>query len=372
MTRTNPYESAADRVTVLATGADTLGGAGVVRCLRAADGRSMRIVGTGLGGADGFGLVDEHYAVPAGYDAAYVPRMLDVVERKAVDVVLPLTTPELEPLATHRDEFEDAGARVAVSDPDALSTATDKGSLYEFLAANDFASAPEFVATETRAEFVDACDELGYPDRRVCVKRPAASGRRGFRVLDAEHDRFERLLTRPPDDPVTTLEAVLPVLDEAQSYPRLVVMEYLPGREYSVDVLARGDACGPVVPCSRERTRAGFSCAGTVERDETLATQAARICRGLGLEYTVHLRFRHDDDRPTLVDVDPRVAETAAMCAGAGVNLPYLSVEYALGEPVTQPDVAWGTRVSRHWQEFVRRPGGERFRLRAEGTDVPR
>jgi len=351
-----------DEITVLMTGAGAPGASGIVRSLRATDERPVEIVGVDMDpDAYGFELVDESATVPAGGDDEYIPEMTAIADRVDADVVLPLTTAELQPLARNRDAFD---ATVMVSEAETLAVANDKGQLYDFLDTDGFASAPEFRRVDSMESFVDACHELGYPDRPVCFKRPVASGMRGFRVLDPETDRLESLLSEKPTTAVTTLDEVRPVLAQADQFPELVVMEYLPGEEYSVDVLALGRETGPVVPRSRSKTRAGITFEGTVEPRRELITAADSIARELGLEYNINIQFKYDaDGTPKVIEINPRVAGTIVMCVGAGVNLPYLAVKYALDEPLPDPDIEWGTQMVRFWQELFRPPNGDPHRV---------
>jgi carbamoyl-phosphate synthase large subunit len=311
--------------------------------------------------AYGFELADESAVVPAGDDEAYIPQMTAVADRTDADIVLPLTTAELQPLARNRDAFD---ATVMVSEAQSLSVANDKGRLYDFLESEGFDAAPTFRRVNSMDAFVEACHELGYPESPVCFKRPVASGMRGFRVLEPETDRLTRLLSEKPTTAVTTLEQVRPVLAEAESFPELVVMEYLPGDEYSVDVLALGDETGPVIPRSRTETRAGITFKGTVEPRSELQTAAAAIASSLGLEYNINIQFKYDaEGTPKVIEINPRVAGTIVMCVGAGANLPYLAVKYALDEPLPDVDIEWGTQMVRYWQELFHRPDGETYRF---------
>jgi carbamoyl-phosphate synthase large subunit len=255
----------------------------------------------------------------------------------------------------------------------ALAVGSDKGRLYSCRDAEGVDAAPACRRVGSASSFVEAAEALGYPDRPVCFKRPVASGKRGFRVLDGRSDRLDRLLHEKPDSSVTTLEDVLPVLEGADSFPQLVVMEHLPGAEYSVDVLAKGDAVGPVVPRVRERTRAGISFRGTVEENEALIEAAGAICRRLGLEYNVNLQFKYDaGGTPKVIEINPRISGTIVMCVGAGANLPYLGLKHALGEPLPPVEVEWGTSMTRYWQEVFYPPDGDPYHLadsESAGTD---
>ncbi|WP_323675911.1 ATP-grasp domain-containing protein [Halorubellus sp. PRR65] len=360
-----------DAITVLMTGAGAPGASGIVRSLRAAPDRDVHVVGVDMNpDAYGFALADEHAVVPAGGDPEYVDRMVDLAGEVDADVVLPLCTAELQPLAEDRERFD---ATVMVSAPDRLAVANDKAGLYGFLADGGFASAPEFHRTETREGFLDAVHALGYPEQPVCFKPPVGSGSRGFRVLDDGANDLDAFLNEKPDAATTTLDDVLPVLDAGDAFPELVVMEYLPGDEYSVDVLATGGDVHTVVPRSRARTRAGISFEGVVEEREDLIEEASGICRGLGLEYNVNVQFKESADGvPKVIEINPRVAGTIIMCVGAGANLPYMAVKHALGEQVPAPDVAWGTRMVRYWDEVFTAPDGSTYHVHPDAFDRQR
>lgn len=351
--------------TILMTGSGAPGASGIIRSLRIDPDLEYRIVGVDMDpDAYGFTLVDEAYTVPPGDGPEYVPAIRDLSRDEDVDVVLPLTTNELQPLARHRDSFE---ARVMVSPLEALTVANHKGQLYEFLAAHDFSSTPTFHRVESETSFVNAVEELGYPERRVCFKPPVASGMRGFRILDATGDDLSRLLEEKPGTGTTTLEDVLPILSSGESFPELVVMEYLPGEEYSVDVLARDDSVEPIVPRSRSNTRAGITFQGTVEKRPDLIEHARGICSTLGLEYNANLQFKYDvDGNAKLIEINPRVAGTIIMCTGAGANMPALGVRYALGYEPGPVSVEWGTRMARYWQEVFTAPDGSTYHVRPE------
>ena len=340
------------------TGAGAPGASGIIKSLRLVEERAIRIVGVDMQpDAYGFAFVDSSYTVPAGTDAEYIPRMQEIAEKEEVDIILPLTTAELQPLTTFRDEFD---AAVMVSQPSALEIANDKGRLYQYLAEQNLETGPEYRRVSTEMEFVEAVSDLGYPDSPVCFKPPVASGMRGFRILDNTTDRLERLLTDKPDSAITTLEEIRPILTSSETFPELAVMEYLPGKEYSVDVLAMGDKVGPVIPRVRERTRAGITFEGIVEENHELIEASTAICEGLNLEYNINLQFKYTSEGdPRLIEINPRIAGTIIMCVGAGVNLPYLAVKYALEEEIPPTNAEWGTRMVRYWEELFHSPAGE-------------
>ena len=94
--------------------------------------------------------------------------------------------------------------------------------------------APETYLVGTPDEFRAAAEALGYPDRDVCMKPPAAKGSRGFRVLSASVDRRHALLeARPGPLPLSVDEALEAIGPD--DFPPLLVMELVTGPEHTVD-----------------------------------------------------------------------------------------------------------------------------------------
>jgi len=98
------------------------------------------------------------------------------------------------------------------------------------------------------------------------------------------------------------------------------VQDYLPGDEYSIDVLAdhlgRVHAC---VPRVRVRGDSGASVAGYTLRDRDLERFGRLVVEVLGLPFISNVTVRRDvDGRPSLLEVNPRVPATLALTAGAG------------------------------------------------------
>lgn len=338
----------------MVTGAGTPGALGIIKAIRRTDAFDPHIVGVEtIPDASGFPLVDTAETVSAGDD--FIPDVIDVARREDVDVVFPLQPTDLRSLSEAKPRFESEGIEVMVSDPETLSTATDTGRLYDRLVQHGHHIVPEFYRVSTCDEFVDAVRALGYPDRRVCFKRSDGDE---VRVLDSEADRSNVLLDTQPNNTVSTLDGVLPVFEETEPFPDLIVTEYLPGDEYSVDVVAREDDVPITVSRSHDEIDAGHSYTGTIEEAPELIESARQICALLDIEYNANFRFKYAaDGTPKLVEVNPHLSESVTACVGAGANIPSHSVQHALGWDLPEVTVDWGTHVTHDWQEIVFRPG---------------
>jgi carbamoyl-phosphate synthase large subunit len=115
-----------------------------------------------------------------------------------------------------------------------------------------------------------------------------------------------------------------------------LVQQYLPGAEYSVDVLA--DATGRVVasvPRVRERVDSGVSVAGRTVHDGELEALGAAVAAAAGLTYVANVQFRRDTNgRPALLEVNPRFPGAMPLTVASGVDMPRLALDSLRGRPL--------------------------------------
>jgi hypothetical protein len=128
-----------------------------------------------------------------------------------------------------------------------------------------------------------------------------------------------------------------------------LVMEVLPGDEYTVDCFSDRDR-GLLFARARRRvvTRAGISVSSVLVDDPELEGHARRIAGVLHLHGAWFFQTRRDGrGEHRLLEVAPRVAGTMALQRALGVNLPLLSVYEALRLPVSVEASGVSARIDR-------------------------
>lgn len=342
-------------ISVLITGIGAPGVYGVIKCLRQNGERNIRIIGVDIDPdiASRY-FVDQFYFVPRRTSPEFMPSILDIVKKERVDVVFPVPTSELELFASSKERFEASGQKVVISDLPGLATSNNKAKLYRYLNDVGIGCVAKHAVVHDLDTFVVAAQDLGYPGKPVCMKKPVSMGAQGFRLLDESANHVEELLDRFPDSTLTTLKAITSVLGEADQFPTLIVQEYLPGPEYDVDVLARHGETLISIPRRNERMLWGMSLVSYAERHEEIMSLTAQIVRELKLDYVISPTFRiGSDGRPRIIEINPRVPGSIMAALGAGANLPYLAIKVALGEDFELPEIRWETKMVRYWEELI-------------------
>ncbi len=333
------------------TGAGAPGAAGIIKCLLQYQ-QLQLVVADADENAVGRHLHPIFFTLPNATDDNFVEAVLALCRAEGVTMILPLVTKELFPFSQNKQRFEQAGVRVLVSSHEAISTANDKAACYHFLHRQSI-PVPVFFRVSTTEEFMQAAYNLGHPQQPFCFKPCVANGSRGFRVVSDGINESEQLFQQKPYNTFITYAHALRILS-SQPFPPLVVTEYLPGEEYSVDCLAQHGKTLLVVPRLRQKMINGISVQGRFEKAPDVIAYCREIIAAIGLHGNIGIQVkRANDGRPLLLEINPRVQGTIVAGLGAGVNLPLLAVKQEAGLPVasSEMEVAWGTGFSRYWTE---------------------
>ncbi len=288
---------------ILVTGAGGPAAIAAMKSLQAEE--SVQLVAADMDPwAAGLYLTPERILVPAGSAPEFTDVLLARCRALGVDVVLPTVDAELQPLARARETFTEAGVALLLAPAAALDVILDKLSL-----ATHCAGVVRVPRTEPFGPSVEVASWT-YP---VVVKPRRGSGSRGVVIVDSA--------------------AGLAALDRS---PSLIVQEFLPGEEYSVDVLA--DADGRVVasvPRLRARVDSGVSVGGRTVHDPEVEWFGRAVAQATGITYVANVQCRRDRaGHPALLEVNPRMPGTLGLTIASGVDMPRLALASLLGRPL--------------------------------------
>lgn len=344
-----------EHVNVLITGAGAPGAPGVIRSLKKSKDFDIRLIGVDASNnAVGFSMVDQNYRVPKAGDSNFIESVFEICKKEKVDVVLPLVTRELIKFAQYKQQFKEAGITVSVSEYEQLLVANDKGALIRRLDKANI-STPKYEIVNSISDFKQAINNLDYPNIPVCFKPTVSNGSRGFRILDPTKDRMNILFNEKPNSTYISYKELFEIVEGREEIPELIVMEYLPGEEYSIDALVNNGKVITAIPRLREKRVEGISTQGIVVKEKDIIDYTTKIVEELGLHGNIGVQVRRDvNNKPKILEINPRIQGTIVHCTAAGVNLPILAVKIALDIDISPQElnVKWGTRMVRFWEEM--------------------
>lgn len=228
-------------------------------------------------------------------DPQFVDNLLELCRQHRVDILIPTVDAELMPIASNLNRFKSIGTRVLGAPLAVLERTIDKLAL---------AQSCKGTVRVPRTELVLETDinSWKFP---VIIKPRRGSGSRGVLLLQSAAD--------------------LPAKEFLQD---VMIQEYLPGDEYSIDVLAskKGNPIA-AVPRLRARIDSGVAVAGRTLVDAELTNFAKNVVSVLRLPFISNVQVRRGvDGNPYLLEVNPRVPGSLALTKAAGVDMVRLAV----------------------------------------------
>jgi len=287
--------------------------------------------------------------VPRPEDDDYEDRINEICSSENIDVVLPQTTRETAKLSKIQQRIN---AEVIVADALSIERANNKYDLSKLCHELDIPF-PMSLLVKSPDNLKKAVEKFGYPSKPVVVKPPVSFGSRGFRVIrEGSSWTAKRFLSEKPNASEITLEELLEILerDKSSDFPELVVSEYLPGSEYSVDAFV-GRKVQVAIPRLRKEIVNGISFRTTLDYRSDIMENTLKAANALGLKYAFGFQFKLDNEGvPKVLECNPRVQGTMVASLFSGVNVIWMSVRESIHQPVeTVPKVLQKSEFFRYW-----------------------
>jgi len=291
-------------LTVLVPGAGGPAAVGTIKSLRMA-GFEGRIISTDANPLSaGFYLSDGFRVVPKASDPEFHAAAVRLIRDERINVILPTSGFDIYEYSRHKRELEALGVVVAMSDFDTMMTCANKWEFY--LKTQGQFPLPE---TSTHPE--------GWETFPCFVKPVLGKGSRNSYRCDGR-DELEFYRSR--------VEA-------------MVVQEYLPGEEYTVDLLS--DLSGMpllAVPRIRLETKDGISTKGKVLHDDEMERLCLEMARYLNLKGPTCMQLKRDRTGCLkFLEVNPRIGGGSIFTTLAGVNIPKLLLDLIRGIEIAAP-----------------------------------
>ena len=243
----------------------------------------------------------------------FLPKIKEIIEHEKIDLILPTSSIEL----LYFEQFSDI-INVFMSSPDTIELCNDKWEFYNKV-KDDF--------------------DIPYTWQAIDIKWNGCFAR----------PRYELGGSR------STLHCkdIHQYMSTYNSDIEYIYSEYLPGTEYTIDVLC--DMENPLVSIVRKRleTKAGISSKAEIIRDEHMENECKRMCRFLGLKGPVCIQMKDDENGvPHFVEVNPRFGGGTYFTTLAGINFVEIIISTLENNQlfINEPKLI---KVARYYEEMV-------------------
>lgn len=270
---------------------------------------------------------DRRLIIPRGDAPELIPALHRACKEWGIEALLPTVDAELVPLADVRGSFESKAIALPISPVECLRICRDKQLLIETVRGKVPIPDSEPL-TEAVAARVDTFPRFAKPRE--------GAGSRGTARINSRAD-----LEKQPKDGSVMLQ------------------EYLPGDEYSVDVYVRRDGrVIAAVPRVRMKIDSGIAVGSRTIKAPELVEAAVRTAEIVGIRGTANIQFKLAADGVfKLLEVNPRFPGTLPLTGAAGVDMPKLMAAELAGQKL--PDGLLPFKelmVVRYWTEHYLDP----------------
>lgn len=216
--------------------------------------------------AAGFKLCNEFFVCPKGCDESYIRFVQHMVATYKINLIVCAGEHDLYKLSENKDLL---GCKLFISSPETIAICQNKLLFYE-KCKEDFKLPRTFSGA-------------------IICKPITGSGSKGISIIDDTS---------------------------------ILYQEYLPGKEYTVDVFCDEDSNMLVaVPRERLEIKSGISTKVKISFDSDLIEQSKKLCRYLRLVGASNIQFREDcTGCRKILEVNPRLAGGSAMSLLCGIN----------------------------------------------------
>ena len=268
-------------------------------------------------------LSDKSYVVPVSSHPNYWSVVEDIILKEKVTLILPTGDADIRHFSKNYSLLKENNVEAFMSNYDTISKCQNKKIFFEFCYN-------EFPIPFTSTNYKD----LEFP---IFAKPEFGSGSRGVKIC-----------YKPSD---------IKTLDKEESVHRssnYIFQEYLPGKEYTVDVLCDMDSIPKsIVIRERLQVKAGISSKGKIIIDSEIEALCRNISTYLNLKGPVCMQLKRDkNNKPKFIEINPRLGGGTYFTTLAGVNFLEIILKLKNKEKVIIPEPNLIT-VVRYYNEIV-------------------
>jgi carbamoyl-phosphate synthase large subunit len=304
---------------VLVPGASAPAGINTIKSLKLCNfkGKILSIDSNEL--SAGFYLSDYKEVIPETDNKNYLNVLFKIIDKYDINILMPSSGYDIFPFSENKEKLLKSGAVPVVSDRDVLEICRDKILTYTHL--NKYFNLP-FTTEETNKinEFpIIAKPRFGKGSRDI------------IKINDSKE------------------------LDYISSkYSNMIYQEYLPGEEFTIDVLSDMNANPLIsVPRIRLQTRGGISTKGQVTLNQELIEESLKLVKFLKIIGPSCIQVKKDkNDAFKIVEINPRLGGGTIFTTLAGANFPKMIVDMIEGNSIKIPSIS-EVIILRYFEEII-------------------
>ena len=242
----------------------------------------------------GFHLADKSYVVPFSVEDNYWKEVLKIIRDEDISLIVPTGDADIIHFSKNKAILDKLNVVNFMSDHKTILNCQNKLSFYKLAVENGLGHL--FPKTS------DKWEDIEFP---ILCKPKRGSGSRGIELWENENQVKDFSLVEN--------------LHFSSDY---IYQEYLPGTEYTIDVLCDLDGVVlSVIPRERLQIKAGISSKGRIFKDKSIEDDCIRLCKVFNIKGPVCIQMKESINGVLrFVEMNPRMGGGTYFTTLAGVN----------------------------------------------------
>jgi carbamoyl-phosphate synthase large subunit len=295
-------------ITVLVTTAGSVSGINCINALKNQDDLELKIIASDASQyAAGLYLADRYYIVPPfENEEDYINSLLNICQKEAIDVILPIFSSEIPIIAKYIEEFRDRKVNLCISPLSSIKIFANKWNAFLFF--------KEIGIDTPETWLLNFVNDVSSP---IYVKPITGSGSRKNHVV--------------------LNKAELNLLKSKVEQDDYIAQLLMKSKEYTVDVLANNDSrVLSLIPRERIITKDGLAIVSRTVEEPGVDEIIERLVKEGKLVGTFNIQyFKTQENKFLVFDVNTRFAAGGLpLSIKAGINFPLETIKLALGRDV--------------------------------------
>lgn len=322
---------------ILVTGCGAIVAPSIIKNYKEVKERNIYVVGVDIKKNVSNKYIDKFYQYKKASDEEYIPTLIKICKKEKINFIIPLVDDELLILAKNKERLREENIIVCINDSNKIELVQDKYKLYNFLKENNI-DVPNNYKFETIKELENSCKLLGYPKNTLCYKPIISSGSRGFRIIKNNIDYENYLFNNKPNSKYIDYEFLIKSMKKCKNIPQMILMEYIEGDLYNVNVLANKGQTLYSVAGKVLDFEIGNTLKCKIENNKEVIEYCKKITKLLELDGNIGFEVAYDKNKVLkLIEINIRIQGQIYSSTLAGINFPYLELKYYLKEKL--PDI---------------------------------
>jgi carbamoyl-phosphate synthase large subunit len=267
----------------------------------------------------GFFLSDSYYVVPIVSDKSFIDVLIKIIKKNNIKVLMPSSGYDIYQYSINNQLLSEMGVQAVVSRKEVLDVCQDK-----LLSFKKLSNIFPFAFSTLYFEQIDKFPVIAKP----------RFGKGSKDIIKIED--------------LTDLKYV------TAKYNNMIFQEYLPGVEYSVDVLSDLNE-NPLIaiPRIRIQTKAGISVKGKINRNQYIENLCMDLAKHLGIKGPCVIQLKQSESGELkIIEINPRFGGGTFFSTLAGINFPALILDMVCNKEIVLPEVSEIT-IMRYYEEVV-------------------